>query len=117
METKFIEIRDEGTCIAAVAFRMAAHDPIEQRFFYRCGYPADGDGIVLMDLYNQRATSDPYEWAALGMGARTMPTVHNWLCAPENWRSVRSGQVVDVRVIRGEAKEPAEPEIMTRLPR
>jgi hypothetical protein len=112
MDFKFIEIRDEGTCIAAVAFRMRADTEVDQAFFYRCGYPQDGSGIVLMELSRQKATSDPYEWQSLGFGPRTMPVVHDWLYKPDMFDSFVSGQVIDVRVILGEAAKPADGEIL-----
>lgn len=93
METKCIEIRDEGTCIPAMAFKMAAGDPVEDRFFWRCGYPRDGSTVILMELNRQKATSDPYE----------------------HFDEIPNGGVVDVRVILGENDTPATREIHTAL--
>ena len=109
MITKVLEIRDEGTCIAAVAIKMLAATPIEDRFLWREGYPRDGNGVVLMCLSDQRATSDPYEWTAFGWGPRTMPTAHLYIIY--NFDNLRDGEVVDVRVILRESTTPADPEI------
>lgn len=106
MITKCIEIRDEGTCIAAIAMKMAAANPVEDKFFWRVGYPRDGRAVVLMNLSNQKATSDPYGW---GSDTRTMPIAHNWII--EHFDELTEGQVVDVRVIMGWAEKPAGPEI------
>jgi hypothetical protein len=106
MITKCLEIRDEGTCIAAIAMKMAAANSIESRFFWRVGYPLDGHAVVLMNLSDQRATSDPYGW---GGGARTMPIAHNWII--DHFDELTEGQVVDVRVIQGWAEKPAQAEI------
>lgn len=106
MKTKVIEIRDRATCIPAVAIKMEAANIVEDRFLWRCGYPRDGSGIVLMHLYDQRANSDPY-----GFGDRTMKAAHLYIY--DHWDELRDGDVVDVRVLLNEADEPAEPEIWT----
>ena len=114
MEGKFVEIRDEGTCILALALRMQA--PPELRIprwkdtlgywflHFRSGYPEDGSSIMLICLEDGRATSDPYEWPARGMGQRTMGTAHNWII--DHWDELKDGNVVDVQFILGETKTP-----------
>src|SRR5260370_1258522 len=79
MEFKVLEIRDRGTFIAAMAIRMQSNDPMQDYYLRRCGFPADGSSIMLMVLYDGKATNDPYEWEALGKGPRTMPVSHNWI--------------------------------------
>lgn len=105
MKTKMLEIRDEGTCIAALAIKMEPANEIETCFLSREGYPPSDDGIVLMMLGNQKATSDPYEW-----GLRTMAIAHNWLLG-QNWDEIDEGRVIDVRVINGEREYAVGPEI------
>lgn len=105
MIIKCVEIRDEGTCIAAIAIKMCGADDIESRFLWRCGYPRDG--VVLMRLDDQGAHSDPYDWG----GANTTRQAHIWLC--EHFDEFVHGQVLDVRMIRGDASEPAPAEIWT----
>lgn len=107
MKTKVIEIRDNATCIPALAIKMEAASPIEDKFLWRCGYPRDGSGIVLMHLGDQRASSDPYDFPN-----RTMRGAH--LSIIERWDELKDGDVVDVRVFLGEADTPAEAEIWTR---
>jgi hypothetical protein len=83
-------------------------DPIGDRFLWRCGYPRDDDPIrtiVLMRLDDQRAHSDPYDWCD-----RTHKIAHLYIT--DHFDDLRSGQVVDVRVLLDEAAEPAEPEII-----
>lgn len=87
-----------------------ANTTIELTFLLREGYPGDGQGIVLMRLSDQKATSDPYAWPDVNHDSRTMPVAHNWII--DHWTEIQSGQVVDVRVILGEATEPATAEIM-----
>jgi hypothetical protein len=108
MITKCLEIRDEGTCIAAIAMKMTAANPVEDKFFWRVGYPRDGHAVVLMNLSDQKASSDPY--AACWGGTRTMALAHNWII--DHFDELTEGQVVDVRVIMGWAEKPARAEIM-----
>ena len=108
IENKVLEVRDRMTCIPVLALKMRSADPIDDRFLWRCGYPRGDDpgaAVVLMRLYDQRAASDPYEWD----NQRTMVTAHLWI--DEHYDELVSGQVVDVRVILGEEKEPAPAEI------
>ena len=103
MHFKFIEIRDSMTCIPALAIRTEPSDDVERRFLNeRCGHPIDG--VILMRLGDQRANSDPYFWAD-----RTHTAAHEWLLG--HFDEVEDGAVVDVRVILGEARQPAAPEI------
>lgn len=96
LQSKLVEIRDEGTCILAVAIRMLAKDYVQGWFIHgRSGYPRDGSGIVLMRLGDQRASVDPYSWER-----RTMGNAHHWIY--HHFDEIVDGQVVDVRVILGE---------------
>ena len=112
MKTKMIEIRDRLTCIPALAIQMTPFGPVEKQFLRRCGYPmpdgrADGDvlpSVVLMNLSDQKASSDAYDW-----GDRTMNAAHLYI--ERHFDDLRDGQVVDVRVLLGEASEPVDPEI------
>ncbi len=100
METKVLEIRDEGTHIPALAIKMLADNEVSEYYIhYRTGYSRDGSGVVLMMLSNQKASSDPYEW-----GGRTMPVAHNYII--EHFDTLSDGDVVDVSFILGETKEP-----------
>src|SRR5258708_3474103 len=109
MQTKMIEIRDSGTTIAAIAIRMLADGPVERRFLRHCGYPDDGSSVTLMRLADQLATNDPYSWAELRQGTRTMQVAHDFIL--RNWPDIIDGQVVDVQVILGERDTPKTPEV------
>jgi hypothetical protein len=104
MDTKTLEIRDEGTFIGVLAIRMLGDSPTQNYYFRRCGYPADGSSIMLMCLSDGRATNDPYAWPARGMGVRTMGTAHNWII--DHFDDLLDGDVIDVQVILGETTEP-----------
>lgn len=115
MTTKMIEIRDVGTTIAALAMCTRSEDEIEKRFLWRAGYaPTNGDGVILMNLSDHKATSDPYEWYSLRMGTRTMQNAHRYII--DHWEELKSGDVVDVQFILGETKAPKRAEIGTRYP-
>lgn len=107
MITKFLEVRDEATCIPVLAIKMEGEGALEARYLWRCGYPDTGNGVVLMKLMDQKATSDLSEW-----DNRTMQVAHQYI--EEHFNILQSGQVVDVRVILGEAPEPAAPEIWSK---
>lgn len=111
MKTKMIEIRDDGTCIPAVAIQMSSANPIEDQFLWRGGYPRDGRGVVLLRLSDQGATSDPYGWPE---SARTMQAAHLYIL--EHWDELSDGSVVDARVHLGERQEHVAPEIWTGGP-
>lgn len=107
---KYLEIRDRGTCIAALALKMTSQGfGLEANFHRREGYPQDGSGIILMRLSDQKATSDPYQWPTVNGDSRTMPRAHLYIL--EHWNELHDGSVVDVRVILGEETTPAPAEI------
>jgi hypothetical protein len=104
VQFKILEIRDEGTHIPVMAMRMLAENDVQDYYVHgRCGHPRDGHSIVVMHLDNMRATNDPYQWPDLGMGRRTMGSAHDYII--NHFDELKDGDVVDVRVILGEAKE------------
>lgn len=109
MRAKALEIRDEGTFIAALAIDMnpsvGEHwTPEEikgQKYLLRrCGYPCDKrPNIILTRLDGKgKATNDPYEWEG-----RTWSVAHHYIL--EHWNEFRDGDVVDVSFILGETTE------------
>jgi hypothetical protein len=109
MTFKALEIRDEGTRIDAIAIRMVADNETQDHYIHaRCGHPRDGASIVLMKLYDLRATNDPYEWPALTNDRRTMPNAHNWII--DHFDELKDGDVVDVQFILGETTRPKDSE-------
>jgi hypothetical protein len=102
MIRKFVEIRDKGTCIPAIAIQMLGDNEIQRHYLRRAGYPADGSSIMLMVVDDGKATNDPYEWAVkLAMGSRTMPVAHNWIL--DHFGEITEGDVIDVEFILGES--------------
>ena len=105
MKAKALEIRDEGTFIAALAVDMNAGNAQQLYLLRRCGYPCDGEpNIILTRLDGDgHATNDPYSW-----GGRTWPVAHNYII--EHWNDLKDGDVVDVSFILGETAEPKRSE-------
>jgi hypothetical protein len=102
-----VEIRDEATCIPALAIQMLAEDYAADYWIHgRCGHPRDGTGLALMKLTDGQCHFDPYDW----VGNRTMTNAHNWM--RDNMGELVHGGVVDVRFILGEADKPAESEVI-----
>ena len=106
METKFLEIRDRGTCIPVMAQKLTATTFKEMQILHRYGWGAEA-GIILTRLDTVEATNDPYQWNCI----RTMRTAHDYINS--NFDKIPDYSVVDVRVILGEATEPAQSEIWT----
>lgn len=100
MKLKILEIRDEGTHIPVLAIKMESTTPIEQYYLnYRCGFPKDGNAVVVMKLDDQKATSDMYDW-----GGRTMPVAHKYI--EERFGELEDGDVIDVEFILHETSAP-----------
>jgi len=101
METKFIEVRDEGICIAVMCTALQVdrnNDPVGFAFVHgRGGHPTLYSNILMTRLDDGTSNFDPYNW---GNGGRTLGLVHVWIA--DNWDDVVSGQVVDWRVCSGE---------------
>lgn len=118
MTVKLLEIRDKGTCIPALAIRLdGAMTDAERWLLARAGYGETPDQqaeyVLLMNIDGGRGMffCDPYDYDYQTRGARTMPNAHLWLLT--NFDNVQSGDVVDVRVILGEAAEPAPSDRLT----
>ena len=106
MIIKFLEIRDEATCIPVMAIQMLGDSGIQYKYLWREGYPLDGSSIVLMRLSDQEAHIDPFDWSG-----RTMPAAHSDILS--RFSLLSDGQVIDVRVFLKEQENPVEAEIWT----
>lgn len=108
MKTKFFEVRDSGTCIPVLAIKMIAEasDPVEKQYLWRGGYPPQHPyAVIMMDLNDQKASSDPYDWPA----DSTMAWAHHYIY--DHFDDLTSGQVVDVRTLKDPKIAPAISEI------
>jgi hypothetical protein len=106
-EVKFFEIRDKGTNIPAFGVKLIPCDfTDDERYCFEHG----GWGNMSEALYLTRICGADTQYSPFGKhwpdGSRTMQVAHEYIEA--NWDTLTSGQVVDVRVILGEASEPAK---------
>lgn len=116
METKIIEIRDEGTRIIALGIKFRDLNEWEEDALFCAGYGATQDDrewyVVLMPLDGgvETAQCDPYKWFGRG---RTMHEAHKWLSdEPGAWDSLpMSGAVLDVQYFLHETDVPKTSEL------
>ena len=134
METKLLEIRDEGTFIAVMATAMNPVRPeliqhmapqwkeeieAERYLLRRSGFEYErtapypkGKTYVFLQLLNKgKGTYNVFDWEH--DGSRTRQVAHTYII--ESWNSLRSGDVVDVQFIKGETKEPKKSERITGI--
>lgn len=102
MDIKLLEIRDRGTCIAAIAFKIDSSKNESERFLMgKAGFGLSSydqnQYIFLTALQcHKPITTDPYEW-----GDRTYKAVHLHLI--DSWDDITSGDVIDVEYILKES--------------
>lgn len=119
METKILEVRDEGTFIPVLCVDMnprldarvepSASQRIQAYYMRRCGYPCDrrpNIAITNLNMDGGPAWNDPDGW-----GTRTMSVAHNFIL--EHWSTLRDGDVVDVQFVLGKTKQPKVSERLT----
>ena len=113
MKQLWIEIQDSMTCIPALAIQLQGGDNLIDRcFLSRSGYRVPGDAIALLKTQTGECGYTDHDWPS---DTRTMRTAHKYI--RENFSRLQNGQVVDVRVILGEAEDPGRPEIMGGMER
>lgn len=103
MKTKIIEIRDEGTFIAALCVDMNPDNEAQRYYLHRHGYPCDGRPNILLThaaANGEQATNDPYAWG----NRRTYAVAHNYII--DHWEELQDGSVVDVEFILGHRPAP-----------
>ena len=103
MITKLLEIRDEGTCIPAMATEAVPDNGRQMAILSRAGY-GESRCIILQHLHKGRATYNPYDW-----NDRTYSIAHQYII--QHWDDVADGDVIDVQFIRGETAEKKVSEI------
>lgn len=100
IESKLIEVRDKATCIVVFAVRLSPRDPLVRH----AGW---GHAPVFVGTADgKRAARDPMDWPGT---ARTLPAAHRALI--DRWDDFPNGSVLDVRVVLGEASDPAPSDI------
>jgi hypothetical protein len=108
---KYLEIRDRGTFVPAMAVKLGSKHEQEQYLLRRMGWRdsvAEGmeTEIMLYPMTGNRAHTDLYDW-----GGRTYPVAHKFIL--ENWESIPPGDVIDVEYILGETDTKKLSEFIT----
>jgi hypothetical protein len=103
MELKWIEIRDCGTLVPALAVRFTGDVHWLAR---HAGFGAGTPYVVLINLATMEAQYDPFTWSRVS--ARTLGAAHFWLA--EHWDDQTDGGVLDVEYILGESYAPKSSE-------
>lgn len=125
MEVKLIEIRDSMTFFSVVAVAMKPTEPLavdhcgqydaERYLLRRAGYAVEETDRTLIAVGRTDADGtsqfcyDPFSWTS---GGRTMREAHRWI--EGHWNEIKSGDVVDVEFILGEATAPKRSERFER---
>tara|TARA_R110000772_G_C13309802_1_gene439843 strand:- start:13737 stop:14060 length:324 start_codon:yes stop_codon:yes gene_type:complete len=107
VEVKLIELRDHGTCIPLLCIKpYATTVPVEMLCARRYGY--DNNPSIIVTNYenpSRGARNDPFEW-----NDRTYYNAHAHI--ELHWESLKTGDLVDVRVILGETDKPCQSEFL-----
>jgi len=102
MDYRFLEIRDSGTFIPALALKMKSSIPEGEYLLGRSGFSHHDDNhfcIMLIKLATEECRYDAYHWG----GSRTMSIAHKFI--QEHFDSLAHGDIVDVQFILGETSE------------
>lgn len=111
MIIKMFEVRDDGTCIVVLAYRMEPENIEQQKLLGRCGYGPGVAGqaeyvwVQRLDGGEGKGTSDVFKWGP----SRTMHEAHKYI--KEHFDRLHDGEVIDVGFILGESDIPKESEI------
>ena len=98
MQTKLVEVHDNGMTIMVLAIRLTPTSRYERlAFVNKLGFRDDGGSVVLMELDGMRATADPYHWPSMGAYPRTLPSAHVWII--KNFDKMLPGEVIDVALL------------------
>lgn len=103
MITKFLEIRDRGTLIPALAIEISKYD---HRLAWRAGF-GEQRSILLLNLAKMTMQHDPYEWNP--REGRTMKIAHQFI--RERWDVITESDVIDVEYILSETISKKTPEV------
>lgn len=105
LESKLFEIRDRATYIPVVATLLTSENPIECYHLRRAGFDLSHPLVMVTRLVDGKGSYADYHW---GSDTRTMPVAHKYI--QEHWKTLVTGDVIDVEYISGETEQPAESE-------
>ena len=104
MEVKLFEVRDAGTFMPVIAFKLNPRLEAERYLLARSGYGMEAEAqreyILVGTLAggSGQLNCDAYDWGP----ARTMKEAHHHIEA--HWHELSSGDVIDVEFILGESE-------------
>ncbi len=103
MITKVFEVRDNATNIGVIATKMQPEVPQEDYQLARNGFPLEGEALIMVTKMSDcRSNWDAFKWRD---GTRTMFEAQRYIA--EHFHELKTGDVIDVRYILGEADAPA----------
>ena len=103
VETKLLDIRDDGTRIPVLAIRIDPREAYEGDWDVLNRAAIRSDKVLLLTkLSHYEQHDEPHQWAQTG--GRTMKVAHQHMI--DHWDELVSGQVVDVEFILGETAWP-----------
>lgn len=106
MKSKFIEIRDAGTRITAIAIKTEGENEKEHQFFRSGGWGANS--VILLKTNGETIVNyDPFEWRS--NGTRTMFEAHRYI--QEHFDDIENYSVIDIEYILGIKQTIKESEI------
>lgn len=107
MKSKMFEIRDECTCITAIAIKTEPENLNEHAHFRRGGWGSDSV-ILIKSNGETRAEYDPFAWRK--DGTRTMFQAHLYI--QEHFDELENFSVIDVQYILGETENPKQSDLI-----
>jgi len=99
METKTLEIRDEGTFMPILAIRLSSRNEAERYLLSRAGYGQTTEdhrsyvGLANIEGGRGQFSTDQYKWGT----TRTLQIAHKYI--RDNWETINNGDVIDVQFI------------------
>jgi hypothetical protein len=118
MIAKALEIRDLQTFIPVIAVELMPDinalggipNEAQRYLLARAGLGMPGAyPVAIIKLQTDEGHIDPHRWDTAG--SRTMTVAHDWIA--KHWKSLKDGDVVDVRFLLGTTTEPAVSERFT----
>lgn len=99
METKALEIRDDGSFIPVICIRPVPANEEQRYLLRRDGYRGDATEscVIVVKAQCEKAAYDPYDWTG---PTRTMRVAHAYI--EQHWAMLQDGDVVDVQFLLGE---------------
>ena len=96
-ELKFLEVRDRGTFIPVVAYKLQSLDSDGRYLIKRSGFSVVNPAIIMTVLNDMETHYDNYCWKG---ASRTRSLAHDYII--KHFDELTNGDVIDVEYILGE---------------